>query len=259
MARSDSGAAAPRTTPLRHGCGHPHHCPEPVRLRVLARTPLFRGLGDDVIADVDSRMAAHAWAGGEHLYVEGDPAEELFVLASGRAKVLRTSPDGVETILDVLGPGDLFGGLTTLGVTRHGESVRALQTTCALRIGAVEFRALLADHPEVAVRAFDEVAAQLHEVRGLFSATTTGTVAQRVAHVLLRLAAKFGETRPQGLVIQVPLSRADIAAMAGSTTESVSRAMSAMRRDGLIDSGRKWTSLLDTAGLRELSGECAVD
>ena len=113
----------------------------------------------------------------------------------------------------------------------------ALQTTCALRIDSEGFRTLLGDYPAVAVRAFDEVAGQLSSTRAAFAAVT-GTVAQRVAGALVRLAAKFGDPGPDGVLLQVPLTRADLAGMTGSTTESVSRAMSAMRRDGVIDQFR---------------------
>lgn len=241
-----------RHVPLRAACGEPHACPAPLRRRVLAATTLFGDLDGDAIADVGERMTARSWAGGEYLYVEGDPADDLYVLASGRAKVARTDADGAEVVLDVLGPGDLFGGVASLGMGVHGDSVMALQTTCALRVDSEGFRALLADYPTVAVRAFDEVAGQLRATREAF-ASVTGTVAQRVAGALVRLAAKFGDPGPDGVLLQVPLSRADLGGMTGSTTESVSRAMSAMRRDGVIDTGRKWTAITDMAALKAIA------
>ena len=241
-----------RYVPLRGTCGEPHACPAPVRRRVLAATALFGDLGEREIADVGERMTARSWAAGEYLYIEGDPADDLYVLASGRAKMTRTDADGAEIVLDMLGPGDLFGGVATLGMGVHGDSVMALNTTCALRIDSDGFRALLGDYPAVAMRAFDEVAGQLSSTRAAFAAVT-GTVAQRVAGALVRLAAKFGDPGPGGVLLQVPLTRADLAGMTGSTTESVSRAMSAMRRDGVIDTGRRWTAITDMAALRELA------
>lgn len=241
-----------RHVPLRAACGEPHSCPAPVRRRVLAATTLFGDVDEAGIADIGERMTARSWAAGEYLYVEGDPADELYVVAAGRATMTRTDADGAEIVLDVLGPGDLFGGVASLGVGEHTESVRALQTTCALRIDSDGFRALLADYPAVAVRALDEVAGQLGATREAFAATT-GTVARRVAGALIRLAAKFGDPAPEGLLLQVPLTRADIAGMTGSTTESVSRAMSAMRRDGIIDTGRKWTAITDMPALRDIA------
>ena len=85
---------------------------------------------------------------------------------------------------------------------------------------------------------------------------STATVEQRVARALLRLADSLGEDRgAQGLLLEVPLSRADLAGLARSTPETVSRVMSALRREGIIDSGRRWTSILDRAALEERAAE----
>ena len=76
----------------------------------------------------------------------------------------------------------------------------------------------------------------------------TDTVEQRVARALLRLADKLGKDRgAQGLLLEVPLSRADLAGLARSTPESVSRVMSRWKKAGIIDSGRRWTAVLDRA------------
>lgn len=80
-------------------------------------------------------------------------------------------------------------------------------------------------------------------------------MAQRVATTLLRLVEKFGQDRAGGAtLIQLPLSRADLAGMTGSTPESVSRVMSQLRKDGIIESGRRWTSVLDHDRLAAVGG-----
>src|SRR5699024_3153567 len=90
----DGAMSERRYVPLRAACGEPHSCPAPVRRRVLAATALFGDLGERDIADVGERMTARSWPAGEYLYVEGDPADDLYVLASGRAKMTRTDADG---------------------------------------------------------------------------------------------------------------------------------------------------------------------
>src|SRR5699024_5171176 len=76
------------------------------------------------------------------------------------------------------------------------------------------------------------------------------TAMQRVAAALLRLADKFGQPRRDGsTLIQIPLTRADVAGMSGTTTETVSRIMSTLRADGIIESGRRWTAIVDHESL----------
>lgn len=115
-----------------------------------------------------------------------------------------------------------------------------------LRIGQDDFRQVLIEHPRVGLRVLDDVSARLARTQSDIGGQATRTVPQRVATALLRLADKLGEDRgPQGIMLEVPLSRADLAGLARSTPESVSRIMSRWKRDGLIDSGRRWTALLD--------------
>lgn len=238
--------AARRRVPLRPTCAQPHACPAPVRMRVLSQVPLFAGLSDDELRSIDEHVVALSWAQDDPLYLAGEPAEHLYVLAAGRAKASQATPGGKEVVVDILAPGDLFGGLQSLGRSSYAETVRALTTTCALRLDAAAFRDILVRHPQVALRALDDTAAQLAHARAGLTAQSTDTVAQRVASTLLRLADRFGQERAAGgSLIQVPLTRHDLAGMTGSTPESVSRVMSRLRQDGVIDSGRRWTSVLD--------------
>jgi CRP-like cAMP-binding protein len=179
------------------------------------------------------------------------------VVAAGQVKTLQPALNGQDSIVDMLGPGDLLGGLSVLSQQVYGVTAEALVTTCALRIDTVTFREVLLEHPQVALRALDEVTALLQDARSDTSQRATSTVAQRVATTLLQLAEKFGQHggSGDGTLLQLPLSRADLAAMTGSTPESVSRAMSRLRNDGIIDSGRRWTSILDRAKLTAISNK----
>ncbi|EPR77137.1 transcriptional regulator, Crp/Fnr family [Leifsonia rubra CMS 76R] len=246
-----------RHTPLRVTCAHPHQCSHPTRLRILAQISLFSELSESELDGIDHRMTALSYAAGDHLYRAGDSADYLYVVAAGQVKTLQPALNGQDSIVDMLGPGDLLGGLSVLSQQVYGVTAEALVTTCALRIDTVAFREVLLEHPQVALRALDEVTALLQDARSDTSQRATSTVAQRVATTLLQLAEKFGQhgVSGDGTLLQLPLSRADLAAMTGSTPESVSRAMSRLRNDGIIDSGRRWTSILDRAKLTAISNK----
>lgn len=246
---------ARRRIPLRTTCARPHSCPRPVRMDVLRRVPYLAGLSEEELGRVDARMVSLAWAAGDPIYRAGEPAEHLYVVASGRVKVSRPTPTGAPVVTDVLVPGRLFGAMTTLGEPEHAETAEALVTTCALRIDQAGFRQVLLEHPTVAVRVLDDVADRLARSRSALGRQVSGTVAERVAAVLLRLADDVGRARPGGgTLIEVPLSRADLAGLSGSTPESVSRVMSRWREAGLISSGRRWTAVLDREGLARVAG-----
>lgn len=249
-----------RRTPLRSTCAQPHDCSPEVRLAVLQQTPFFADLDPDGIAGVDARTVSLSWGAGDAVYTEGETAEHLYVVAHGRAKAFRDTEDGRTVVVDLLAPGDFFGGFSTLGLPVYTETVQAVDTLCALRISASDFRDILLRFPAVALRVVDDLSDQLLQARTTVMHQATRTVEERVAATLLRIADKFGEAgsgfgagRAAGTLLQLPLTRADLAGMTGSTPESVSRVMSRLRKDGIIDSGRRWTAVLDRDRLADIA------
>lgn len=251
---ADDVAAQPRNltsdrrrTPLASTCAQPHECPKPMRMRILTQIPLFAGLSERELDGIDERMVSLSWGEGDQLYSAGEPAEHVYVLAAGHVKTFQPTTSGNDSIVDILAPGDIFGGLSVSGRPLYAETAEALVTTCALRIDTRIFRELLLEHPQLALRALDEVTTLLDGARSDASHRAVSTVAQRVAATLLRLADKFGQrdVSGDGTLIQLPLSRVDLASMTGASPESVSRAMSRLRKDGIVESGRRWTAILN--------------
>lgn len=232
----------------------PHSCPLPVRMIVLDRSEYFHGLGERTLEGIDRRMRTSTWAAGDLLYRAGESAETLYVVAEGRVKLSQATAAGVETVTDILVPGEMFGAMSTLGEPFHRQTASALVGCGTLRIGQEAFREVMVDHPTVGLRVVDDLATRLSRAESDIGGQSTASVEQRVAIALLRLADKLGEDRgAQGLLLEVPLSRADLAGLARSTPESVSRVMSRWKKAGLIDSGRRWTALKDRGRLEELA------
>ncbi|AZN29527.1 Crp/Fnr family transcriptional regulator [Flaviflexus salsibiostraticola] len=239
-------------SPVTKSAGEPHQCSEETRLRVLRAVKWFRDLSDDEIDAISREITSHAWSPGEYLQIEGDHADALHVIAQGMAKVEKVSADGTTRIVDIAVPGDLVGVLPQLGAPVYTDSVATLSVTCALRIEAERFTSIMLTYPTVAVNVVDDLAHKLARSR---HSETHGSrpVPQRLADVLLMLMRKVGRRDEEGILIDLPLSRVDLAAMAGSTPESVSRTMSRWKAQGIIDSGRRWTRVLRPRDIQELA------
>jgi CRP-like cAMP-binding protein len=242
-----------RTTPLARSCAAPHACPRPLRLKILSQTRFFTGLPAKDIAAIDQRMHVRGYHEGEPIYHVGQPATHLFVLAAGRMKVIRSALDGQDVLVDIVTPGGLFGTLSSLGDTTYSDTAQALTVSCALRISADEFRNVLRAHPGVALTVLDDVAHRLEQAHQSVRRLSGCSIRQRVAATLLALADKLGQPHGDATLLQLPLTRSDLAAMTGTTTESVSRVVSKLRRDGIIATGRRWTSITDRARLAALA------
>lgn len=239
-------------SPVRLDWIDPAACTLEYRLKIIGRLPFFKHLPLESIKEINDLFQDHGFSAGQTVYFEGDPAQHLYLMAMGRLKLIRNTAAGREVVLDILHGGEYFGNLNVLGAASYGETGVAQTDCCILQITSEDFETILNRHPDVTLKVLNAVGKRLEESRELVKQLSTYTVEQRIASALLRLAGKLGEERDESVLIQLPFSRQDLAAMTGATTETVSRLMSRFAEDGLIKSGRKWVAVADWKGLEAL-------
>lgn len=253
-ARSGRPLAQRRRTPVRVNRIEPRLCTLQLRLQMLRRTPFLAALGPEDLVRINRLFVERGYGADQTIYVAGEPARRLYVVASGQVKLVRVAPSGQSILLDLLTPGGFFGTLSAPTNRTYHNSARAQTMCCVLSIAADDFQVVLRRYPAVALAVLDMVTTQLQETRDLIEHHSAQTVDRRIAATLLTLGQKVGEEHDGVLLLQMPLSRQDLAAMAGTTVETSSRVMSQFRKDGLIQSGRRWVALVDRDRLAVLAG-----
>ena len=246
-------------SPLRLDWVDPDVCSLEYRLKIIGRLPFFKHLPAEAISKINALFHDRDVPADERIYFEGDDASHLYLVAMGKVKLVRNTASGREVLLDILHGSEYFGTLTVFGGRVHTETAIAQTDCCILQISSEDFETVLTEYPDVTRKVLEAVSKRLTESQEVVKQLSAYTVEQRIASTLLRLAGKLGETRGQGVLIQVPFSRQDLAAMTGSTTETVSRVMSRFAEDGLVKSGRKWVTIMDTKRLEELVKRGAVN
>lgn len=223
-----------------------------VRLNAMARSPLSRDLEVAQHRDLDRYLSAWSWAADDPVFLAGEQATGSYLVVSGRVRVTRDTIDGREITVDIAAPGDMLGPLYTHAVEAV-DSAWAMETTCALYLPAESLAEVITQHPALALSIMRMQQDRLAQSRERDIGQTTKNVEQRVGAVLRRLEAKLGDRRPDGSsLLQVRLRRDDIAGMAGTTIESASRAMSKMKKSGILDSGREWVAIVNHDALDDL-------
>jgi CRP-like cAMP-binding protein len=246
-------------SPVRLDWVDPEFCSLEYRLKIIGRLPFFKHLPVDAISRINALFHDRDVSANERIYFEGDEADHLYLVAMGKVKLVRHPASGREVWLDILHGGEYFGALTMLGRGAHTETAIAQTDCCILQISSADFVSILLENPEVARKALEVVSRRLAESQEIIKQLSSYTVEQRIAATLLRLAGKLGETRGENVLIQLPFSRQDLAAMTGATTETVSRVMSRFAEERLIRSGRKWVSITDAKRLKQLAESGAVN
>lgn len=244
-----------KNTPLQSPTIEGHHCTVGLRLEKLQMVPFFRDLKKEEIRAINDKFTAKHYEKGETVYRQDDRSTMLRVVVAGNVKLVSHTMDGANVLLDMLKPGEFFGKPTAKGKDVYDETAQTQTKACILSIRLTDFRKIMDDYPAVAVSVLDITADRLTDSRQRIQHLTTLPVKKRIAHILITLANKFGEKDEQGLLIQLPLSRKDLADMAGTSSETTSRIMSQFQQDNLITSGRQWVAINDKAELLRISAE----
>jgi CRP-like cAMP-binding protein len=247
--------AGRKTTPLKDFSLGTHRCSVDLRLEKLSMVPFFTDLDEDELADINQQFSAAHHHADETIYHQDERATMLRVVVHGAVKLVRHTMEGKDVLLDMLQPGEYFGNLSTTGKAVYSETARAQTDVCILSIRMSDFRLLLNDYPEVAVAVLDITADRLQSSQEKIRHLTTLTVKKRIAHILGMLSEKFGEQSTHGLLLQLPLSRKDLADMAGTSAETASRIMSDFQDREIIKTGRQWVAIRDENHLADIAKE----
>lgn len=240
-----------RHKPVSRTQAQPEHCSLELRLQILSDLPFFEGIPDGTMQVINSSFKEHGVEAGEMIYFSSDPADVLYVIAQGKIKLLRHSRFGKDVLLDVLTPGDFFGMLSTLGREEHTETAAAITSCCLLAVRSEDFQSILERHPSTGPKVIQALAQRLQDAHETIRLLSTHQVDKRLAAVLLKLGDRIGAQHGLGLLIDMPLSRQELAEMTGSSQETISRIMSDFQARDWIASGREWIALKNTEAIQK--------
>lgn len=223
---------------------------EPQALRSFG---LFERLDDQEIDTIAAHASSRRVAAGQAVFAQGAPADEFFVLASGKLKVTQLTADGQQVVIRFITPGELFGIARALKRPDYPGTATAVVDSVAVVWPMAFWDTFLAGDPSLAIGAMQTVGQRLQESHTRLREMATQDVEQRVAHAVLRLAKQAGTQEEDGIRIDFPLSKQDIAEMTGTTLHTVSRILSAWQIRGLVRTGRKKLLIRDSEGLAKLA------
>ena len=216
---------------------------------------LFASLDRTALHEVKTAAHTKQIDAGSTFFREGDAAVAFFVLTDGSVKLTQVTPEGHQVLLRLVGPGDAFGGVAAFGGTTYPVTAEAVTDASALEWPGDVMASLMERHPRLALNALQFVAARLHELQVQYRQLATEKVERRVARALLRLVNQAGRRVESGVLIDLPLSRDDIAQMTGTTLYTVSRIISRFEADGVLEAGRQRMVIHNPHGLLKIADD----
>lgn len=211
-------------------------------------------LDDEARADLANLGAWRTFVAGETLMRQGGASRALFVIVTGRVRVVMTTMEGDELLVAVLGGGQTVGELSVLDGQPRSATVSAIEPVRALWVEGRAFGTFLLARPQAVVGVLRVLSARLRTADHLRLQLAVAPTEQRLARCLLGLAAEHGEVGPAGVHITARLTQADLAAFVGASREAVNHALVHLRDAGLVHTARMSITIVDLDGLRNRAG-----
>jgi CRP-like cAMP-binding protein len=220
---------------------------------LVANLSMFAGLTPAQQDELLHEARSVRYPKGSTVFEQGAEADRFFVLLHGHLRVEKTTPQGQQTVVRYVSAGELFGVAQAMNLSHYPATAIAAVDSIALAWPSASWGRLIAQYPSLASSALQTVGSRLQDTQARVIEISNEQVEQRVAHTLLRLAKQAGRKVENGVEIDFPISRQNVAEMTGTTLHTVSRILSAWESKGLIEGGRQRIVLCDPERLHGLA------
>jgi len=205
-------------------------------IETLKKSEVFSCLKVDELKSISRYFDIISFKNNEAVFAEGDPSDKLFILADGNVKVLKHTMMGKDIILEIMSPGDIFGGVAVLDNKPYPASAQAMKSTQVIKIKRQDLLRIMEDYPILKLQMVSYFSDKLRDAHEMLKNIATERVERRIAALLLKLSEKVGAEDSGHRTIGFSLTRQEISEMVGTTVETCIRTMSKFQKQGMVKS-----------------------
>ena len=221
-----------------------------MNIEVLRQAPLFSELDDEATEALSASMSENRLRRGDALFREGDEGDRLYVVIEGKIKLGRTSADGRENLLAILGPGQMFGELSLFDPGPRSATVTAVTDCIMQSLSHDELGRWLNGRPEVARGLLSQLAGRLRKANDVVADLVFSDVPGRVAKALLDLSSRFGKAAEDGIHVHHDLTQEELAQLVGASRETVNKALADFASRGWLRLEARSVVIMDVERLK---------
>ena len=200
----------------------------------LRNVPIFTALSDSDLNRIASKMVSRDYEKGQMILLEESTGETFFIIPSGTVKVTRLSDDGREVILALLGESDFFGEMSLLDGEGRSANIVANEDAEVMTLSRRDFLEYLETYPKIAIALLEELAVRIRKSDQQIESLSLSDSEQRIGITLIRLAEEGGTIKRGDVTVQNLPYQQDIANMAGTSRETVSRTLKLLEDKKLV-------------------------
>ena len=200
----------------------------------LRNVPIFTELTDSDLTKIASKMVPRVYEKGQMILLEESMGETFFIITQGAVKVTRLSADGREVILAILGESDFFGEMSLLDGEGRSANIVANEDAKVLTLSRSDFLDCLESYPKIAIALLEELAIRLRKSDQQIESLSLSDSEHRIGITLIRLAGELGTIKQGHVTVKNLPYQQDIANMAGTSRETVSRTLKLLEDKKLV-------------------------
>lgn len=220
--------------------------------RVLSEFTLFRSLNDTELSKVTDIAIAREWKKNSHVFHQGDPLENVYFIYDGKLKIYKSDVNGKEQIVAIMKKGEMF---PHVGFFRKGDYpayAEVLESSILIAVPISKFENVLIENPELCIKVFKVLGEKIVDLQNRLEEQILNNTYEQIVKLLIRLAQKHGKEQEDGtILLKSEFTNKDLANMIGTTRETISRTLTKMKKDELIEVDEEGDMILDIEILME--------
>jgi CRP/FNR family transcriptional regulator len=220
--------------------------------RVLADFTLFRELNDFELTKITDIAIAREWKKQSHVFLQGDPLENVYFIYNGKIKIYKSDINGKEQIVAIAKKGEMF---PHVGFFRKGDYpayAEVLEPSTLIAVPISKFETVLIENPELCIKVFKVLGEKIVDLQNRLEEQILNNTYEQIVKLLIRLAQKHGKEQEDGtILLKSEFTNKDLANMIGTTRETISRTLTKMKKDELIEVDDDGNMIVDVEILME--------
>ena len=203
-------------------------------IETLNKSMVFSTLNEDELKTISGYFEETDIRNNETIFSEGDSSDRLYILSEGNAKIIKHTVMGKDIILEVMSPGDIFGGVAVLDNKPYPATAQAMKTSKVISIRRKDLVKVMDKYTDLKLEIVRYFSDKLRDSHEMLKNIATERVARRIASLLLKLSEKADVDAEGYKKIDFPLTRQEISEMGGTPVETCIRTMSKFQKSGII-------------------------
>jgi CRP/FNR family transcriptional regulator, cyclic AMP receptor protein len=220
--------------------------------KVLSEFSLFRELNDLELTKITDIAIARDWKKQSHVFLQGDPLENVYFIYDGKIKIYKSDINGKEQIVAIAKKGEMF---PHVGFFRKGDYpayAEVIEPSTLIAVPISKFESVLIENPELCIKVFKVLGEKIVDLQNRLEEQILNNTYEQIIKLIIRLAQKHGQEKGDGtILLKSEFTNKDLANMIGTTRETISRTLTKMKKDELIEVDEEGNMIVDIEILME--------